>query len=174
MGREMKKAPALAEFDRSRDEFLAALDDCPDASLTFLKEGDDYALGGLAVHCNLVLRRYRRVLDRLAAGDAEGFRAADPPAEVAEADRRSKAGLAPRERESELRLLGTLHGDVMRVALGIPDEAWERRSNVFYGAAEEAYPTSPDDLVGWLRDHYREHVPHAAALVAEWRSSQAG
>jgi hypothetical protein len=168
---DMERAPALADFDRSRDEFLAAMDAAPDACLTYLKPGDIYSIGGLAVHCNWVLRHYTRVLDRLAVPAPAEFRTEDPPAETEEADRRALAGLQPGERGPEFRTLATLHGDVLRRALSIPEGAWEKKTAVFYGDAEDAYPTSPDDVIGWLRDHYREHVPQATDLVAQWRSS---
>ena len=31
-------------------------------------------------------------------------------------------------------------------------------------------PTSPDDVLGWLRDHYREHVEQCPELIASWRA----
>jgi hypothetical protein len=169
----VERTPALTEFDQSRDAFLAAIEPAPDESLAYLRQGDIYALGGLVVHCNQVLRHYRRVLDHLIVAEPKEFRASDPAEEVADSDRRALAGLAPAERAAELRSLATLHGDVMRTALSIPEGGWERKTPVFYGDAPEAYPTSPDDVIGWLRDHYREHVPHAAELIAEWRASRA-
>jgi DinB superfamily len=167
----MQRTPALADFDRGRDEFLGAMEAAPDACLTFLKPGDIYSIGGLAVHCNWVLRHYLRVLDKLAVANPAEFRTEDPPEEKAEADRRALAGLQPAERAVELRTLATLHGDVIRRAMTIPDEAWEQKTNVLFGDSKEPYPTSPDDVLGWLRDHYREHVPQAADLIAQWRTS---
>jgi len=38
-----------------------------------------------------------------------------------------------------------------------------------YGAGEEPYDTSPQDLAGWLSDHYREHVTQTAELIEDWR-----
>jgi len=35
-----------------------------------------------------------------------------------------------------------------------------------------ALPDLPDDIVGWLRDHYREHVEQSADLIAEWQASR--
>ncbi|HVD00331.1 MAG TPA: hypothetical protein VNG93_04185 [Candidatus Dormibacteraeota bacterium] len=169
----MERTRALADFDRSRDEFLAAMDVAPDACLTYLKPGDIYSIGGLAVHCNWVLRHYAWVLERLAAPARAEFRIADPPEEKAAADRRALAGLEPGERAAEFRTLATLHGDVLRLALAIPEESWESKTGVFYGEAKEAHPTSADDVTGWLRDHYLEHVPQATALIAVWRASAA-
>jgi len=168
----MDRETALAEFDSARDAFLAALREAPDDSLPYLRSGDIYAIGGLAVHCNRVLKHYRRVLDRLGAQEGVEFRAADPPGEEAMANRRALAGLAPAERRPELDELDSLHQGVRKAALGLPAGAWEVKTPVFYDDAAEAYPTSPDDVIRWLRDHYREHVPHAGELLAEWRASR--
>lgn len=169
----MDRETALAKFDSARDSFLAALQAAPDESLTFLRSGDIYAIGGLAVHCNWVLKHYRRVLDRLGRPGAGEFRATDPAGENEEANRRALAGLAPAERSTELAELGSLHLGVREAALVLPAGAWEEKTPVFYGDAADAYPTSPDDVIGWLRDHYQEHVPHAGELLAEWRASRA-
>jgi hypothetical protein len=168
----MDRETALADFDRSRDEFLAALQAAPDESLSYLRSGDIYAIGGLVVHCNRVLKHYQRVLQHLAEAGVGEFRATDPPGETAEADRRALAGLAPAERSTELTELGTLHQGVRQAALRVAAAKWEEKTPVFYGAAPDAYPTSPDDVIGWLRDHYREHVPQTGELLAEWRASR--
>jgi hypothetical protein len=69
--------------------------------------------------------------------------------------------------------LASLHQGVRQAALALPAGAWEEKTPVFYGDAADAYQTSPDDVIGWLRDHYQEHVPHAGELLAEWRASRA-
>jgi hypothetical protein len=168
----MEREAALAEFNSSRDRFLAALAPVPDEALTYLRPGDIYAIGGLAVHCNWVLKHYGRVLDRLADPGTAEFHAEDPADEVEEANRRALAGLSPTERDAELAVLFELHEDLKRTALHVAAGAWERKTPVFYGDAADAYPTSPDDVVGWLRDHYQEHVPHAAELLAEWQAAR--
>ena len=38
---------------------------------------------------------------------------------------------------------------------------------VRYKADQAPYDTSPADIVAWLTDHYREHVPHIAKLAAD-------
>ena len=168
----MERETALAEFDRSRDAFLDALGPAPDQALGYLREGDIYAIGGLAVHCNWVLRHYHRVLDGLASGGGTELRTSDPDGEQDEANRRALAGLTAEQRAPELAELKALHEQVRQAASGIAPEAWERKTPVFYGDAAEAYPTSPDDVIGWLRDHYQEHVPHATDLLAEWQSTR--
>jgi hypothetical protein len=39
---------------------------------------------------------------------------------------------------------------------------------VIYGEGQDPYPTSAEDVLGWLRDHYREHVEQSAELVSLW------
>lgn len=168
----MEKRAALADFDRSRAEFLDAMQACPDEALSYLKTGDIYAIGGFFPHANWVLKHYSRVLDRLAAGQA-GFRTDDPPGEHEEANRHALAGLEPGERRAEMAELDKLHQQVLATSALIPAEHWETKVEVFYGDTAEAYPTSPDDVLTWLRDHYREHVPQSAELLAEWRSAGA-
>lgn len=168
----MEKSAALADFDRSRGEFVDAMEACPDQALSYLKTGDIYAIGGFFPHANWVLKHYSRVLDRLAAGGT-GFRTSDPPGEHEEANGRALAGLQPGEREAELAELDALHQQVLATASLIPAEQWEGKVDVFYADAADAYPTSADDVIGWLRDHYREHVPQSADLLVEWRSARA-
>ena len=48
-----------------------------------------------------------------------------------------------------------------------------RTAPVVYGPGQAPYPTSADDLIGWLRDHYREHVEQSADLIEEWRNAKA-
>ena len=150
-----------------------ALREAPDEALTYVRDGDIYAIGGLAIHCNWVLKHYRRVLAQLGEPGGAELRATDPAGEHDEANRRSLAGLTPAERGRELAELSSLHEDVKRTAGTLPAAAWEEKTAVVYGDAADAYPTSPDDVIGWLRDHYREHVPHAGELLAEWRASRA-
>ena len=168
----MERETALADFDRSRDAFLDALRAAPDDALAYLREGDIYAIGGLAVHCNWVLRHYSRVLLALAAGGGTELHPSDPEGEQEEANRRARSGLTAEERAPELAELETLHQEVRRAAAAVPPDSWEHKTPVLYGSDAQAYPTSPGDVVGWLRDHYQEHVPHATELLAEWRSSR--
>ena len=67
---------------------------------------------------------------------------------------------------------GALHESVKSAALELRAGTWEEKIPIFYGDAVDAYPTSPDDVIGWLRDHYQEHVPHTGELLAEWRASR--
>ena len=157
----MDRQAALADFEEARLEWEAAFARVPDAALTYLKPGDDYALGGLLVHVNWVLAHYLRVLD--------GEVVLHDPA----LSREAHDGLTPAERALSLTEMSRLHDAVRSAVLGLDDSDWRRVTPVVYGPGQEPYPTTPEDVVGWLRDHYREHVEQCADLIHEWSASNA-
>ena len=75
----MVKDKALNDFEAARRAWDAAFAQAPDEALTYLKPGDDYALGGLQVHVNWVLVHYRRILDGLIDRDFASLEPLDPP-----------------------------------------------------------------------------------------------
>ena len=168
----MDRDAALADFELSRGEWESAFARVPDGALGYLKPGDDYALGGLEVHVNWVLTHYRRVLDGIIAGRFGPLGPQDSPAEVAAALEKMKAGLAAGERAKALAEMGRLHTAVVTAAKKLPESDWSRKADVVYGEGQDPYPTSPDDIIGWLRDHYREHVDQSAELVDDWKASR--
>lgn len=141
----------------------------PDEALSYLKPGDDYALGGLQVHVNWVLIHYGRVLDGLIAGAGAALGPLDPAGETDEVNRRAKVGLTADGRRNALAEMAALHEAILAAATRLPVESWSRKSPVVYGDGQDPYPTSPEDVVGWLSDHYREHVQQCPELVASWR-----
>ncbi len=169
----MERDAALADFEAARKEWEAAFARVPDGALTYLKPGDDYALGGLQVHVNWVLVHYRRVLDGIVAAGFDEIGPQDPAGAEEEARAGAKRGLKPAERGKSLDDMAHLHGAVSAAARELPDSDWARKARVVYGAGQEPYPTSPEDILGWLREHYREHVEQSAALVEEWRTPKA-
>jgi hypothetical protein len=165
------KDEALADLEAARKEWDAAFAQAPDESLAYLKPGDDYALGGLQVHVNWVLVHYRRVLDGLIEGGVSPLPPLDPPGENAEFNQRAKAGLTGESRREALADMAALHVAVLDAATRLPEESWSRKAAVLYGAGQDPYPTSPEDVIGWLADHYREHVQQCPELVAAWRKT---
>ena len=164
----MNKRAALADFETARKEWEAAFADVPDGALTYLKPGDDYALGGLQVHVNWVLTHYSRILDGIVANGFGPLDPLDKPAEPEAANRKAKAGLAVAERKPSVEEMERLHSSVLAAAGGVPDADWSRKAPVVYGAGQDPYETSTEDILGWLTDHYREHVQQSADLVAAW------
>jgi hypothetical protein len=160
---------ALSDLDAARAEWEAAFAQVPDAALAYLKPGDDYALGGLQVHVNWVLVHYGRVLDAIRADPHQALQPLDKPGESEDANRRAKAGLTAAERKPSLEEMSGLHRFVHQAAGGLSPADWSQKTPVVYGEGQDPYPTSPDDVVGWLRDHYREHVQQCPELIASWR-----
>jgi hypothetical protein len=165
----MEREAALSDLDAAREEWESTFAQVPDAALAYLKPGDDYALGGLQVHVNWVLVHYGRVLDALKADPHQTLEPLDKPGESTDANARAKAGLTAGERKVALEEMSGLHRFVKEAAAGMSDEDWSRKTPVIYGEGQAPYSTSPDDVVGWLRDHYREHVEQCPQLVASWR-----
>jgi hypothetical protein len=167
----VEREAALTDFETARSEWVAALAKVPDEALAYLKPGDDYALGGLQVHVNWVLHHYSRVLDALIAGGFAPMAAADPPGEWEDFNKKAKAGLTATGRIQALAEMTSLHQSVLKAAQGLELGDWWRKAPVVYGEGKDPYPTSPEDLIGWLRDHYREHVDQTADLLTAWRQT---
>jgi hypothetical protein len=163
------KNAALADFEKARAEWESALAEVPDEALGYLKPGDHYALGGLQVHVNWVLSHYRRVLDGLIEGGFAPLGPLDPPGEVAEALQKANAGLTADGRRDALTEMAVLHDAVLKTATRLTADDWLRKAPVVYGEGQDPYPTSPEDVIGWLTEHYREHVQQCPELVASWR-----
>jgi hypothetical protein len=49
--------------------------------------------------------------------------------------------------------------------------SFTRQAAVTFSGSSEPYQTSPADVVGWVRDHYREHTQQIADLVSAWASA---
>lgn len=167
----MEREPAMRDFEKARGEWEEAFAKVPDEALTFLKPGDDYSLGGLQVHVNWVLEHYRRVLDGIVTARFEQIGPQDPPGAEDRAREGARRGLTGEERGRSLDEMDDLHGSVRAMCGELRDSDWSRKAPVVYGDGQDPYPTSPDDIVGWLRDHYREHVEQSADLIEEWRAA---
>lgn len=167
----MEREVALADFEAARAEWESALAKVPDEALAYLKPGDDYALGGLQVHVNWVLVHYSRVLDAMVAGGFDPIGPKDAPGEAEAANHKAKAGLTAAGRREAVAEMASLHTSVVRATQGLAAADWSRKASVVYGLGQDPYPTSPEDVIGWLRDHYREHVGQSADLVTAWRAA---
>jgi hypothetical protein len=170
----MDREAALADFEAARGEWEEAFARVPDGGLGYLKPGDDYALGGLQVHVNWVLVHYRRVLDGIVEGGFRDLGPQDPPGDEPRARAGARRGLSAGERRESLEEMARLHDAVNATIQRLPESDWTRKAPVVYGEGQDPYPTCPEDILGWLRDHYREHVQQSAELVEEWRTATAG
>jgi len=78
----------------------------------------------------------------------------------------------PREaqRERDLHELFVARGELAAAFQRVPDSALSGFSagdrNEAFAGLESTHDTSPADVIGWLADHYREHVPQITQLAA--------
>jgi hypothetical protein len=158
---------ALAEFDRSRTDFEEAVRRAPDAALRYRAPGDDYALGGLVVHVTQVLGHYAEVLDAIHTADWQSPTA--PPSQTSDRDAALiRDGFGGDSRADVLTRLRDAHTALVNAVRAEPSEWFSRQAPVTYSGSSEPYPTSPADVVGWVRDHYAEHTQQIADLVSDW------
>lgn len=167
----MDRDAALADFDAARKEWEDAFARVPDSALTYLKPGDDYSLGGLQVHVNWVLAHYRRVLDGIVRARFQQIGPQDPAGAEAKALEGARRGLTAPDRHKSLAEMAQLHAAVRGAVGAMPAGEFTRKAQVVYAEGEDPYPTCAEDIVGWLREHYREHVEQSGDLIEEWRSS---
>jgi ketosteroid isomerase-like protein len=160
----------LERFDAAGTAYRTALADAPPEALGQRRPGDDYTLGGLAHHVNVVLRHY--------LGTAEAMAAAEPGATVAapddsalfdEANTRAAETPDAAERDAALAETAELHAAVRRLLAGLDTADWGRATPVRFGPGDP-YPTRPADVLGWLTDHYAEHSAQVASLMADRRT----
>jgi ketosteroid isomerase-like protein len=160
-------------FDKARSSFLDRLEAAPDQSLAYLKPGDDYALGGLVYHVNAVLEHYLGVLDAMVSAGFKETEARDRPGLFEEANARAKAGLDRTELSVAVAATERLHGAVTAAVAPLPEDDFERKVPVRLEPGADPYPTSANDVLGWLTGHYEEHVPHIESLLEAWTASAA-
>ncbi len=163
-------ADALDDLCRARQEFERAFQDVPVEALGYRPEGDEYALGGLLVHVTEVLKHYVKVLDGILGAAFDAVRIPTGPANDRERVAQMRSGLNALELPDELDNMRSAHAALERRMRALPEEAFTRAAPVFYGAeAAEPSETRPADVTQRATDHYREHVPHIAALLDSWR-----
>src|SRR4030081_3058118 len=132
----MERDAALADFEAARTEWESAFAKVPDHALTYLKPGDDYALGGLQVHVNWVLTHYRRVLDGIIAGGFAHLGPQDGPGDAEAARTKARAGLALSERANALEEMEGLHAAIVTAVRRLPVTDWSRKAAVIYSEGE--------------------------------------
>jgi DinB family protein len=165
---------AIRDFEVAKREWDAAFARVPDEALAYLKPGDDYSLGGLQVHVNWVLGHYRRVLDAIVSEGFGDVGPQDAPGDEDAARRGARAGLTDQDRWKSVQAGGHAHRRIAKTLADLPGSDWERKAPVVYAQGEDAYPTSAEDIAGWLIDHYREHITQTADLIEEWMATKAG
>jgi hypothetical protein len=157
----------IRDFDAAEAAFVTAFDGVPDAALQFRPDGDDYALSGLLVHVAGALEHYGRVLVNITTanfGPVAVNSAPDPRDEGL-----LRHGVAPADRVAALRRIRAAHARLTDQVRSLHAADIGRQAPVRFAADSEPLPTSAVDIVGWMRDHYHEHVSHIDELLARWR-----
>ncbi len=166
---------ALNAFARARDGFEAAYRPVPDDALRYVPAGEDYTLGGLVPHVTDTIEHYARVLGQMVGASFGQVRVVDPEDETKRRrDILTRDGYGAAERASVFADLRAAHDVLADMLRRLAADDYTRPAPVLYGAdATEPYQTRPADIVGWLIDHYHEHIAQVADLLARWRTSRA-
>lgn len=165
----IERETALANFDHARDDFLQAIGKVPEDRLDYKPEGDDYSLRDIVSHVSGSMEMYIDVLNRIKEAEYREVRLASGEDDLA-APRRyideraslplrsdTKSGVLDQMEQVHDRLAGMLREGVR--------EEFARRTPVLYMGASEAYPTSASDILGWMTDHYHEHIEQVTDML---------
>jgi hypothetical protein len=175
MSEAQDRGARLQEFARARDQFEQAYQAVPDDALTYVPEGDDYTLGGLAVHVTDALYHYSYVLDVLKqSGYGPQARVVDP---VDDAKQRRDAmvahGFAGNEKAGVFREMRSAHEALAAKISAVPEAEYTREAPILYGAdTQEPYTTKAADVIGWVIDHYNDHTKQVGELLERWSGSK--
>jgi hypothetical protein len=164
----------LAKFDHARDDFEVAFARVPDEALEWKPEGDDYTIGFLVPHVISSMANYSTALDRI---EAASYGVVGPGWEADEAlvDYGAKVQAiyaAGAGRAAVLDEMDAVHDRLASRLRKLAYEDYSRQSSVHYGGSDQPFPTSAHDIIGWLTDHYYEHVPHIEQLLEGWQKSK--
>lgn len=165
--REAQRENDLHDLFVARGEFAGAFTGVPDAALGYHGASDQYALSGIVVHLTATVDHYRRVIEGLIDREFKPFalQPQDPGVEAAHATR-CQTGFAAGERDEAFALLEAAHDDFAEAALTVQPQDYTRRVSITYKTGDTAHDTSPADIVGWLTDHYRQHIPDIQKMAA--------
>jgi hypothetical protein len=157
----------LADFDAAANRFHAAFEAVPDEALAFRPEGDDYALSGLLIHVAGGLELYSSVLASIVDADFQPVSAGG--AAWAEDQALTHDGIQPSARAATVKRVRTAHAELVRQVQRTADV--NRKADVRFGDSQEPLATSAADIVGWMREHYNDHVDQIAELLGKWRNA---
>jgi hypothetical protein len=159
----------LAEFEAARAAFEGVISAAPEAALRHCPEGEDYSLGGLVVHVQDVLSKYAEVLRQIrAASFGTVHEAPHSPTEPDAALIRD--GFSAAQRAGVLENMRSAHQTLLDQVQRLPADDFQRAAPVYYAGSTEPYETTPAAVVGWVTDHYNEHVEQVRGLLSTWRA----
>jgi hypothetical protein len=170
--RVVDRETALANFDHARDDFEQAFAAVPDEALAYLPEGDDYTLGDLLPHVIDSMYGYMMALEAMHNADFGEARPYDQQGEhtIREHDTRMKEiYLGGEGRAQVIEQLDAVHDRLAGMLREMAYEDYSREAPVYYRGATEPYPTRAADIIGWVTDHYYEHVAQVNKMLGEWK-----
>jgi len=150
---------ALAEFTARLEAYERSYDSVPDEALTYVTD---------------TLLHYRNVLDVMKGAGDQTVRNVDPEDDAKrQRDELVHNGFAGSEKPRVFEAMRAAHRDVEQRVRALPEAEYGRKIAVLYGAdAQEAYPTNGGDVLGWLTDHYQEHIDQVAELMGKWQAER--
>ncbi|MEN9328698.1 MAG: hypothetical protein RI947_1506 [Candidatus Parcubacteria bacterium] len=160
----------ILSFQKSADDFVGAFRAIPAQALAYKPQGDDYTVGGLIVHVLDVMKKYGSVLDSIVNSSKKEPVRSDHSISKQE-EQWIKEGIGEEERVTFLKEVESLQKSLMERLGDLSEEQYGTKTPVIYENADEPYPTSPADLLGWLKDHYIEHVVQIEKIVKEWKKT---
>lgn len=167
------RGAAMTAFNEGRDAFLAAYATVPDEALSYLPPGDEYALGALPIHICDSIEHYLLVFDRMTRANYGSFDLSQDADANAMSQQQHQRMLQARptaaERAGLVDTVNATHDQLRQRFDPLTDEDFARTAPIIYDAGGQPYPTSVGMIVGWLSDHYREHVQQIQDLLASWR-----
>jgi hypothetical protein len=168
---EQDQTNALAKFAEARDRFFGAFDAVPDDALIYRPPEDDFAVGGIPAHVAQVLRNYRNTLLGMIDADfSETTTVAGSYDTPQQRPENTKNGISSDQRAGVLADVSLEHNGLADAAGGLTPEQCARSAPVRYGVGADPYDTTALAILGWVTDHYMEHVDQINSLVARWRS----
>jgi hypothetical protein len=163
---------ALRTFEQARSDFKQAYADVPDAALHYLPEGDDYALGGLIVHVANAMENYVKLLGRMRSEGFRQTRSAEGSGETPEMLEALKHGFDGPERARHWSRLDGVHAALVNEVNALGENDFQRPAPVLFGTATEPMQTTAAMIMGWMIDHYRDHVGQVRDMLGEWQSDE--
>lgn len=161
----------ILSFQKCADDFVVAFRAIPAQALSYKPEGDDYTVGGLIVHVLDVMKKYGRVLDMIEDLSKKEPVRSDHSISKQE-EQWIKEGIGEEERVTFLKEADLLQKSLTERLEKLSEEQYRAKTSVIYENSDDAYPTSPADLLGWMKDHYIEHVVQIEKIVKEWRKGE--
>ena len=166
---------ALANFDHARNDFLRAFAQVPDKALSYKPQGDDYSIGDLLPHVIGSIDMYTIVLETMEGigwvlvHPYEG----DPGQMMKDRAAEMQALYAGGEgREGIVAELEKAHDRLASKLRDMVHEEYSRQAPVHYPTSEQPFLTSASAILGWLTDHYNEHIAQVWQMIEGWEKQK--